>query len=114
MDIATVSIIATASIGVLTVGGTVWNSLQPARVAREARIEQRRADAYLEILRLAEQESLYYNATLTNMLIEATEDYPGLVNGVGVPEHPPVESRATLAAHVAAFASEEVAAAYRV
>ncbi|MEK6443921.1 hypothetical protein [Pseudonocardia sp. T1-2H] len=113
MDIATVSIIATASIGLMTVGGTIWNSLQPARVAREGRIEQRRADAYLEILRLAEQESLYYTARMTNLLIAAIEDQAGLESRIEVPEPPPVESRASLAAHVAGFASADVANAYR-
>lgn len=113
MDIATVSVIATATIGLFTIGGTIWNSLQPGRVAREARVEERRADAYVEILRLAEHESLTYNSRLTNALIAATEGYPHIEDRLPVPEDPPVDTRASLAAQTAAFASKEVATAYR-
>lgn len=87
--------------------------MQPGRVAREARVEERRADAYVEILRLAEQESLRYNASLTNALIATREDEPGFEDLVPVPEDPPVDTRASIAAQIAAFASEEVESTYR-
>ena len=112
VDIAVVSIVATATIGVLTVGGTIWNSLQPARVAREARVEDRRATAYVEILKLAESESRYFNARAVNLVIAATEDYEGIESRVDVPAEPSVDSRAGLAAQVGAFASDDVTALF--
>jgi hypothetical protein len=112
VDIAVLSVISSGLVGLAGVGAAIWNSFQAARIAREGRIEQRRADAYMEVLRLAELESQYYDTRVVNLVIDAQEHYPGIKSQLAVREVPPVDSRAMMAAQISAFGSTDVYSAF--
>ncbi len=88
----------------------------------EERTQQRLADSYLEVLRIVEREGQWAEASITNWKLAAEEAevepnpearnwLPGFKR-VKVPE-PAVTDRATIAAHLAAFGSENVRRLYQ-
>ncbi len=98
---------------------TRWTREDAAR--SEERTQQRLADSYLEVLRIVEREGQWIEASITNWKLAAEEAevepkpdarnwLPGFKR-VKVPE-PTVTDRATIAAHLAAFGSENVRTLY--
>lgn len=99
---------------------TRWTREDAAR--SEERTQQRLADSYLEVLRIVEREGQWIEASITNWKLAAEEAevepnpdarnwLPGFKR-VKVPE-PAVTDRATIAAHLAAFGSENVRRLYQ-
>jgi hypothetical protein len=110
-----VAVIATSSIA-------VWSARQNAKLARETRTQQRLAESYLDVLRIVEREGQWIEASVTNWKLAVEEEaefgVDAVVNGyvtgfkrVKVPE-PAVTDRATIAAHLAAFGSDNVRGLY--
>jgi hypothetical protein len=59
MDAVTVALVAaivTLAVGVLTAAVNAWSVHRTAKTAREGRIEQRRAEAYLQVLSIVGRE----------------------------------------------------------
>lgn len=73
------------------------------RLTRENRIEDKRADAYLELLRLIEREGLALESTMTRLEARTEPDY-----GQATPrttDRPPLSERAAISALLVAFGS---------
>jgi hypothetical protein len=73
------------------------------RLTRENRIEDKRADAYLELLRLIEREGLALESTMTRLDARTEPDY-----GQAKPrttDRPPLSERAAINALLVAFGS---------
>jgi hypothetical protein len=57
--VALASVITSGVLGITTTTTTsiaVWSARQNVKLARETRVRQRRADSYLEVLRIVERE----------------------------------------------------------
>lgn len=111
--VALAAVITSGVVGLSGAGAALWSTHRTAQTAREGRVQQRLAESYLEVLRLVELEAQWAKARVTNLKIAAEEDYPGIENRVRVPEQPAVDSRAVIAAHLAAFGSAQVGTLYR-
>lgn len=78
------------------------------RLARENRVEDKRADSYLEILRMVEREGQALSSILTRLEARTEPDY-----GQPQPrttERPPLSDRAGIDALLAAFGSRKLTA----
>ncbi len=106
--LALASVITSGVVGLGGFGVAIWSGLNNAAMAREQRREQRAADAYLHILRLAEQESQWLDSCVRNFGLDFDELRFGLVTSIDVPK-PPLLDRATASALIAAYASITVA-----
>jgi hypothetical protein len=111
--VALASVITSGVAVIATSGVAVWTVQQSAKLARKTRVEQRLADSYLEVLRLVEREGQWVEARITNQEIAAAEaenfdSYPSRVKM----SEPDVTDRATIAAHLAAFGSDNVRRLY--
>ncbi|MGH3936453.1 MAG: hypothetical protein ACRDS1_15990 [Pseudonocardiaceae bacterium] len=120
--VALASVITSGVLGIATSSIAIWSARQNAKLARETRTQQRLADSYLEVLRIVEREGLWIEASVANWKIAAEEAevepipearnwLPGFKR-VKVPE-PAVTDRATTAAHLAAFGSDNVRRLYQ-
>lgn len=79
----------------------VWSAHKTARTAREGRVEQRRADAYVQVLAIAEREGRWIEswiAKFEELKVDERLRPPG----------PEVTDRATMSALLAACGSSEV------
>jgi hypothetical protein len=59
--------------GVVGIGGLVaalWSTQKNAALAREGRVHERRIDAYLELLQLIEQRTLWYETLYGRLALE--------------------------------------------
>ncbi len=101
--VALASVITSGVLGVSTGGIAIWTAKRNAALAREQRVEQRAADAYLQILRLAEQEAQWLDTSVYNLELDRAEVIYGIVREIVVSE-PPRSDRATAAALIAAYA----------
>lgn len=54
--VALASVITSGVLGITTSSIAVWSARQNVKLARETRVRQRRADSYLEVLRIVERE----------------------------------------------------------
>jgi hypothetical protein len=64
--VALASVISSAVVGLTGAGVALWSTQRTAKTAREARLDQRQADAYLKVLTLAEAEAHWIDACLFN------------------------------------------------
>lgn len=103
------SVITSGLVGLLGVGAGVWATTTSQRLTREGRFEERRIDAYLEILRLVEHRTLWWAQRV--MRLEASGD-PQYIYGPSnmpeLPRTPEVDDMATLDALLAAFGSSQL------
>lgn len=121
--VALASVITSGVLGITTSSIAVWSARQNANLARETRTQQRLAESYLEVLRIVEREGQWIEARITNWKIAAEEQaafgpHPEAGDHVGfervrMPE-PAVTDRATIAAHLAAFGSDNIRELYEV
>jgi hypothetical protein len=111
MDAAvTVAFLATCVtlvVGVLAAGATALSAYKTAKTAREGRIEQRRADAYLRVLTIVEREGHWAEAWVATFgdLPDPHDEFAELLVK---PPGPDVADRATMSALLAAYGSSEV------
>lgn len=113
--VALASVITSGVAVIATSGVAVWSVRQSAKLARETRTQQRLAESYLEVLRIVVREGQWVEATITNWEMAAEEAELGH-GGVGrekVSPEPAVTDRATIAAHLAAFGSDNVRTRYK-
>lgn len=107
--LALASVITSGTVGALGVGSGIWATRLTRSLTREGRFEERRIDAYLEILRLVEHKTLWWERRLLRM--EATGD-PQYTYGYStlpeLPRAPEVDELATIDALLAAFGSEQL------
>ncbi|MEJ3651494.1 hypothetical protein WEH80_00610 [Actinomycetes bacterium KLBMP 9759] len=101
--VALVSVIVSA----FTAGIAAWSVHKNASLAREQRVEQRAADAYLQVLKLAEQEGQWTDATVYNYGLDWEHLRYGAVERIDVPR-PAVTDKATASALIAAYGSSAV------
>jgi hypothetical protein len=107
--LALASVITSGTVGALGVGSGVWATRLTRSLTREGRFEERRIDAYLEILRHVEHKTLWWERR--HLRIEATGDPQytyGLSTLPGLPRAPEVDELATIDALLAAFGSEQL------
>lgn len=89
----------------------MWTARQNFNLAREQRIQQRCADGYLQVLRLAEQEAQWLDGCVHNLCLDPQGLWYGAVERIEVPKSA-VTDRATAAALMAAFGSMTVRACH--
>jgi hypothetical protein len=106
--IAGVSVVSSAVVAVVT---PRYAAQRAAELARENRVQQRLAEAYLDVLRIAEREGLWWNAEAYNLWAHAVEDDDDPIPRRR-PSPPELADQATVAALLAAFASSTVRARY--
>lgn len=75
-------------------------------LARENRIQQRLADAYVDVLQIVEREGLWLQAAVTNLKNSVWDEYEQIPR-LRAPE-PTLADQATAAALLAAFGSNDV------
>jgi hypothetical protein len=111
--LALASVLTSAVAVVSTASVAVWNANRAAKTAREARVDQRAADAYLKVLSLAEQEAQWLEVRVDHLKVVGSEEayYSGLVPLSQVPA-PAFLDRAMASALLAAYGSAEVRARY--
>ncbi len=121
--VALASVITSGVLGITTSSIAVWSARHNATLARDTRVKQRLAESYLEVLRIVEREGQWVEASVTNWKLAVEEEaafgidavMAGHVTGfgrVGAPG-PAATDRATIAAHLAAFGSDNVREFYR-
>jgi hypothetical protein len=99
--IALASVITSGIVGLGGLGTGIWSTRAAARVAREGRVVERRIDAYLEILRLVEHQSLW-DEHRVEVAAEAGDVFAPTRTG---PRAPDPGERATISALLAAYGS---------
>ena len=110
--VALASVITSGAAVIATSGVAVWTVWQSAKLARVARVQQRLAESYVEVLRIVEREGQWVEASITQLKVAVEGDEYGEQTRVRLPE-PAVTDRATIAAHLAAFGSDNVRELYR-
>jgi hypothetical protein len=107
--------VITSGVAVIATSGVaVWSVRHNAKLARETRVQQHLAESYLEVLRIVECEGQWVQATITNWEHAAEEAECGFhIERVKMPPEPAVTDRATIAAHLAAFGSDNVCTYYK-
>lgn len=104
--IALASVISSATLGALGVGSAIWSTHVTQGLVREGRFAERQIDAYLEILRLIEHKTLWWQRRA--LRLEASDDYAYKYGHLSLPElprAPEVGELATIDALLAAFGS---------
>ena len=104
-----VTVITTGILGLATAGIAIWTTRTTAKNARLQREQQRSADAYLQVLQLAELEAQWVDSLLHNLHLDWDEVRWGVTEVLRVPE-PAVTDRASASALLAAFGSAGVRA----
>jgi hypothetical protein len=107
--VALASVITSGALGAATASIAVWTARQSAKLAKEQRVQQRSADGYLQVLRLAEQEAQWLDSCVHNFGLDHQDLYYGAAERIDVPR-PAVADRATASAVLAAFGSTAVRA----
>jgi hypothetical protein len=108
--VALVAAFVSLAVGGLTASVTAWSAHKTSKTAREGRIDQRRADAYVHVLTIVEREGHWCEAWVANFghyKGYSHEDQYELDEFVRPPE-PEVTDRATTAALLAAIGSSTV------
>jgi hypothetical protein len=108
VDVLALAAVIIAGVGAASTGiNAFYSTRRTAKTAQETRINQRKAESYLEVLRLIEVEAQWADAWSTNRKIEAEEPIEGFEGRVPMPDKPPADTKAVIAAHLAAFGSED-------
>lgn len=100
--VALASVITSAVVGVSGAGVLVWATRKNAERADAARVEQHKADAYIEILELVEREGRWQHQRAANLMARSEQDRP---TGYSV-EKPAESDRIRTAALLGAFGSK--------
>lgn len=114
--VAIVSVIASATVGLSAAGVSLYGIHRTARTARATQLRQRKADAYLEVLRLMEAQAQWITANATNLKANSDEEYYRYFAGQydrQLPGPPALDSQAVMRAHVAAFGSTEARTTFK-
>ncbi len=114
--VAIIAVIATATVGLSGAGVSLYGIHRTARTARETQVRQRRADAYLEVLRLMEANAHWVTASAANLEMNSDKEWSKYFEGAydrKVPEAPALGSEAVMRAHVAAFGSADAKVAFK-
>lgn len=82
----------------------VWSTHRSGQLTREGRVQERRIDGYLELLRLVERRSLWFE-TLADRAELVGDPYAKLPP---LPPEPEASELATIKALLAAFGSEKL------
>ncbi|MGH4012203.1 MAG: hypothetical protein ACRDTH_29260 [Pseudonocardiaceae bacterium] len=116
------AVIATSSVAFWTTRQSAKlareSARESAKLARETRVQQRLAESYLEVLRIVEREAQWFEARITNLKIAVVEadlepnpearTFLARRKRMKMPDEPAVTDRAIVAAHLAAFGSDNV------
>ena len=111
-----VSVIASATVGLSAAGVSLYGIHRTARTARATQVRQRKADAYLEVLRLMEAQAQWITTSASNLETNSDEEYYRIFEGQydrQLPDRPALGSQAVMRAHVAAFGSTEAKATFK-
>jgi hypothetical protein len=103
-------VITTGVLGVVTCAIAVWTTRMNVKTAREQRVQQRLAEAYLELLRLVEQEGSWVRQRIENLEDRALDPYGYATSPMVSRQIPSPESTdaVTMTAILAAFGSDDV------
>ncbi|MBB6375217.1 hypothetical protein BKA01_002439 [Pseudonocardia eucalypti] len=112
MDVALASVIASGTIGLSGVFASIWAATRPGKVTREARLQQRLADAYLEVLRIVEREAQWLEAEIYNLSLTYEDVHYVEAKLIQLPIPEPTD-RVTAAALLDAFSSTTIRDRYR-
>lgn len=114
--VAIISVIASATVGLSAAGVSLYGIHRTARTARATQVRQRKADAYLEVLRLMEVmegQAQWVTTETSNLESNSDKEYYRIFEGQydrELPDPPALGSQAVMRAHVAAFGSTEAKA----
>lgn len=114
--VAIVSVIASATVGLSAAGVSLYGIHRTARTARATQLRQRKADAYLEVLRLMEVQAQWVTANASNFETNSDQEYYRFFEDQydrQLPDPPALGSQAVMRAHVAAFGSTEARATFK-
>lgn len=102
--IALASVITSGVVGLCGLAAAVWSTHHNGKLVREGRVQERRIDAYLQLLRLVERHTLWIERSMQGA--EVTGD--PYADAPKLPVDPDPAELATIDALVAAFASEKL------
>lgn len=114
--VAIISVIASATVGLSAAGVSLYGIHRTARSARATQVRQRKADAYLEVLRLMEAHAQWVTAKTSNLEENSDREYHRIFQGQydrQLPDRPTLSSLATMRAHIAAFGSTEAKTSFK-
>ncbi len=128
--VALASVITSGVLGITTSAVAVWSTQQSAKLVRETRTQQRLAESYLELLRSVEREGQWIAASIPRWewSVDRAEGVRGLARELARQDWPeqgrarfrpvPLPERAvaywaTIAAHLAAFGSDNMQRLYQ-
>jgi hypothetical protein len=106
--IALASVLSSGTVGLAGVAATWWNARRPVQVARE----QRKADGYLEVLQIMEQEALWLANVEYNSKLDDHDLEMGIVGVISNPR-PERSAHARAAALLGARGTKKAQDAYR-
>lgn len=107
--LALISVITGGILGAGGIAASVWTTRQTLRAARQGRVEERRIDAYLDILKIIEHQNLWHEHRILN----AEEQGDVYADKRTEPLRADPSERATLSALATAYASNGVRATCR-
>src|SRR3954467_588291 len=99
------SVIISVVAVVFATGTAIYSTYRTAKTARETRVQTRKAESYLEVLRLVQLHAQQAETQSANMRIAANEPVLDFDRKIPQPEGPSADSRAVIAAYLAAFGS---------
>ncbi len=120
MDVvAVVSVIAVISsvvVGLSGAGVSLYGIHRTAQTARATQVRQRKADSYLEVLRLMEAKAQWVTGSVENLKTNSDEEFARYFDGQydqPVPDLPALSAQPVMRAHVAAFGSSAARDAFK-
>lgn len=102
--IALASVITSGVVGLGGLLAALWSTQKNAALAREGRVQERRIDAYLELLRLIEQRTLWYELLYGRLRLAGDAD----TKSSALPPKPEVGDLVTINTLMVAFGSERL------
>jgi hypothetical protein len=98
------AVVTTGALGFAGLATSIWSTKEAARVARHARVDEKRIDACVEILRLVEHRTLWFESRVAGAELagDPFENTPKL------PREPDVGERAIIETLLAAFGSSSL------
>ena len=107
--VALASVITSGVVGISGIGAALWTSRQAATLAREARSQERLANAYLEVLGMVELEGQWFLSSADNLVARTDPYFSGTPASLSKPE---LAKRSRARALLGAFGSAQVKQRY--
>ena len=95
------AVITTGALGFAGLAASIWSTKESGRVARQGRVDEKRIDACVEILRLVEHKTLWFESRVTAVDIAGDP----FENAPKLPREPDAGEQAIIATLLAAFGS---------